>query len=284
MSLAKAISMEVDGLPLLLVGLGGFMSQSYTSLGEILDTLQRARFYSSHIFSNNASSSAAFQYERPLQLVFQLSLDRLPEAARRVIRVMALLSPEEIPESLFTGKKSLASAATTTNSGDPKLFANKVQQSLASRHLTETQMTKIGVVYSMHRSVQTFILSTLSINDGECQAAFDEAVEVIYNELPKPSPIMVPLFEQRDLFATYIPHAISIHNIYACSEMQIRPTVRFAELICSTSAYLYEHGMTWTKSNRRIVRGLNELGCDSRALDLMVYSLSLASSAIPEAC
>jgi len=42
--LAKAISREVDGLPLLLVGLGGFMSQSYTSMPEVLQTLKHSRF------------------------------------------------------------------------------------------------------------------------------------------------------------------------------------------------------------------------------------------------
>lgn len=93
----------------------------------------------------------------------------------------------------------------------------------------------------MHRSVQRFVLIILS--SDERQSAFDEAVEMIYKELPKPSPIIVPLFEQRDLFTTYIPHAISILNAYKSSDKPLYPTIRFAEVICSAAAYLYEHGM-----------------------------------------
>ncbi|KAI1453722.1 hypothetical protein F4805DRAFT_442283 [Annulohypoxylon moriforme] len=237
--LAMELSKEVDGLPLLLVGLGGFISQSYTTLTDVLQALRESRLSAGHIFSNDATSSATFQYQRPIQLVFQLSLDRLPATARNVIDIMSMLSPEEIPESLF----SEDIPEFVLGSINKIMFAKEVRKNLGSRNLTEIRTTGSEVIYSMHRSVQRSILNILDENHDRRQLTFNQAVGIIYRQLPKPSPIMVPLFEGFELFATYIPHVISIHKKFVESQPPMNPTIQFAEMICSSAAYLYERGL-----------------------------------------
>lgn len=121
MALIEMLCEEVDGLPLLLVALGGFISHShmYTALDDILQSLRSSRVATGHIFSDNSTNSAAFQYERPINLVFRLALDQLPAAAKTVIKIMSMLSPEDIPESIFF-------QPTSASFLEPSLLSNPI--------------------------------------------------------------------------------------------------------------------------------------------------------------
>lgn len=114
---------------------------------------------------------------------------------------------------------------------------------MAARHLTDVRRQGSDMVYSMHRSVQRSILDILDNDYDKRQTAFNQAVSLIYQELPKPSPIMVPLLEGFDLYATYAPHVTSLHRAYIESQPPISPTTQFAEMICSAATYFYEIGL-----------------------------------------
>ncbi|KAI9155704.1 putative extracellular serine carboxypeptidase [Paramyrothecium foliicola] len=202
--IAEQLSREVDGLPLLLVGLGGFMAHSYTTLPEALSILQNHRT-STHrdIFSNNVTQSAAFMYDRPVQLVFRMSLDRLPESARQIINIMSMLSPEEIPETLL-----YEDVATSAAGRDPVSNELVVQES--------------NVFYSMHRSVQRSVMSALDEQQDKRLSVFDQAVNLISRKLPKYPPIMVPRLDKFHVYTVCIPHVMSIHkagNTEPCLEL-----------------------------------------------------------------
>jgi hypothetical protein len=100
-SIATAISQQVGGLPVLLVGLAGYISNSHMSLGEVLDIFKQSRNESRQILHDKSTSSTTFQYERPSQMVFNMALQALPAAARQVINIMAMLAADAIPESLL---------------------------------------------------------------------------------------------------------------------------------------------------------------------------------------
>lgn len=99
------------------------------------------------------------------------------------------------------------------------------------------------MVYSMHRSVQREVLNILDDENTQLEVTFNRAVDLIHAKLPKPSPIMVPLFEFHR-YTVFISHVLNICRIYTQSQSKITPTIRFAEMICSAVAYLYESGLT----------------------------------------
>ncbi|KAF4461080.1 Transcriptional xre family [Fusarium albosuccineum] len=234
MELARNISKEVDGLPLLLVGLGGSLSQNHLSLEETLETIQNSPSPLQGILSDRVPC----QYERPIQLVFQLSFSRLPVTARQVISVMAMLSSDNISESLIMAKPRQNDYGDSLNL---LWFATNVRQNLCSRNLVDFRREVGEGTYSMHRSVQRFVVGELS--GEERQHAFDECVKLLCSRLSRPSTIMVPHLTGFLLFAKYIPHVLSIHKFFVSYRHQLVPTVSFAEMICSVVAYLYEKGL-----------------------------------------
>ena len=94
---AKAIVMEVGGLPLLIAGLAGYLSQSKVSFQEILAELKKSRTYFRRLICSAATASTNYQYEKPLTAVFAIALEALHSPARNVIEIMAMLSPDKIP-------------------------------------------------------------------------------------------------------------------------------------------------------------------------------------------
>jgi hypothetical protein len=71
---AEAISKEVDGLPLLLVGLAGYIGQSRLSFEEILRILRHKREHTRRLLTNESTTSINFQYEHPIQMVYDFAL------------------------------------------------------------------------------------------------------------------------------------------------------------------------------------------------------------------
>lgn len=98
--MARSITKEVDGLPLLLVSLGGSLSQNHLDLKETLEALRNSPAPLKHILADKTPA----WYERPTQLVFHLSFSQLKKPARQVISVMAMFSPNDIPETLIMAR------------------------------------------------------------------------------------------------------------------------------------------------------------------------------------
>lgn len=94
------LSAEVQGLPLLLVGVAGHIMDSSLSLSETLDDLRESWTNSNNIIENISPESATFQYQRPIHTAFNMSLSRLNPAARNVLRIMSMLSPVGILEEI----------------------------------------------------------------------------------------------------------------------------------------------------------------------------------------
>lgn len=102
--LAKQISSEVKGLPLLLVGLAGHMADSHTTLSETLQDLKQPWDEEHHVLSELGSDSATYQYDKPTQKAFDMSLNRVSPAAMSVLRVFSMLAADAIPEPLLFQK------------------------------------------------------------------------------------------------------------------------------------------------------------------------------------
>ncbi|KAH7137371.1 hypothetical protein B0J13DRAFT_528006 [Dactylonectria estremocensis] len=242
LELARQLSREVDKLPLLLVGLGGFISESYADPQDVLNLLRTSPQAPSLVFSDEA----AHMYPRPIEPVFQLSIDQLAHPSRQAVDTMAMLSPDDIPERLLLTDPPGHVSRRLSKEAQSMWFTKEVRRKLCSRHLINVRRSETNpqCIYSMHRSVQRSVLSMLANDPRKLQLAFNKAVSVVYSNLPRPSAIMVPHLEGFDLFAKYMPHVLSIRSRYVQFSDEIVPTQEFAEMLCSLAAYLYELGLT----------------------------------------
>jgi hypothetical protein len=93
---ARKISDLVDGLPLALATIGGYMNQVGTSVSNYYHNLKT----SSKAWEASAIGPAR-QYKKKLETVFDIALQVLPEKARKVLDMLAFLNADRIPEELF---------------------------------------------------------------------------------------------------------------------------------------------------------------------------------------
>lgn len=94
--IAEGLSALVDGLPLALATIGGYMHDSSSSMQELSDNLHS----SSKVWAASAKDTLS-QYDKSLEPVFQIALDELPENVRGPMNILAFLSLDSIPEDLF---------------------------------------------------------------------------------------------------------------------------------------------------------------------------------------
>ena len=110
---AKSVADVVDGLPLAIATIGGYIQQSEISIPAFLDHVKR----SSKAWEASAIGPAK-RYERTLQTVFDIALGELvnqPYHPDMMINVLAFLNPDGIPLEIFTAhfKKPLYNFART---------------------------------------------------------------------------------------------------------------------------------------------------------------------------
>lgn len=98
----KKLSYKVGGLPLTLVRLAGHIEESQSSVAKILDEFRTAKIsYAAKIVFEEKPNSTTFQYERPLKMAFGMAMSKLPDVAVEALNVMAMVSPDAIPERMF---------------------------------------------------------------------------------------------------------------------------------------------------------------------------------------
>jgi hypothetical protein len=100
--LGKCISREVEGLPLLLVGLAGHMIDSHVSLSQTLGDLKKSWSERGHVLGTLAPDSATYQYEKPVHMAFDVSLNKVPPVAISALRIMSMLCADAISEELIS--------------------------------------------------------------------------------------------------------------------------------------------------------------------------------------
>jgi hypothetical protein len=93
---AEEIADFIDGLPLAISTIGGYVNQIGGRLDRFLGNLKR----SSRVWT--ASDVPLKDYERSLGSVFDVALRELSSETRSLLNVLAFLDPDRIPEDIFT--------------------------------------------------------------------------------------------------------------------------------------------------------------------------------------
>lgn len=98
--IAKQISNELGGLPLLLSHVAGFIDTTRCPLREVLSLLQQPSSFK-RLWEFDSKTSTTFQYGEPMQKVWALSLSALHPDARSVLDVISMLDADGVSEELL---------------------------------------------------------------------------------------------------------------------------------------------------------------------------------------
>ena len=102
LEIARAISNEVGGLPILLSHVGGFADRSKYPLRDLLASLQKPSHFKK-IWAWDSTTSTNFQYGEPMSKVWRLAIDALEPDARTTLKVLSMLNPDGVAESMLHG-------------------------------------------------------------------------------------------------------------------------------------------------------------------------------------
>ena len=101
--LAKSVSVELGGLPLLLSHIAGFVDESKCPLSDLLESLQQPSSFKT-IWAYDSSLSTNFQYGEPMRKVWQLALQALTPNALATLQLLAMLGTDGVLEELMIGE------------------------------------------------------------------------------------------------------------------------------------------------------------------------------------
>lgn len=101
---AAAIADDFGGLPLAIVHIGGYVSQSRRSLCEFRDVITQRYPW----IWEAARPASLHQYHNRLEAVWDIALGDLPPTALELIYIMAFLNPDSVPEELLRLAPALA--------------------------------------------------------------------------------------------------------------------------------------------------------------------------------
>ncbi|KAI8626756.1 hypothetical protein F5Y19DRAFT_445460 [Xylariaceae sp. FL1651] len=245
-NLARRISQRVGGLPLLLVGLAGLVSDSCMSLYEILDELNNSWDKHDYVLSTSAMNHANFHYEKSVQMAFSLSLQRLPDIARSTLRIMSMLSPDGIAEDLISQGPEDQSLVFLGNR-DKSWFISRVRTPLVTRHLIDfrrvQEQGESHIYYSLHRELQRTVLYAMHTDHPTFQWTFDQAVGLIKKVFPVVSKFMVPMHQEWPRYKKSIAHVMRLREVFESRSRSCQPLIGrldFAGILTSAGYYLFE--------------------------------------------
>ncbi len=219
---ARELSDTVDGLPLAIATIGGYISQSGSNLVEYIETLKT---------SSNAWTASAVgpvnQYEKNLETVFDIAIGELSDQARGAIGILAFLNPDHIPEALFE-------KAIETRSLD--FLRKKADLLEIIRELRRRQLIRRGVSgtephLAIHRTVQWNVLLFLSKDTTHRWEVFQQAFRLVKDVLPEDSPFIVPSADKWPKFQKYGPHVLSLRSHCLWPDPPIELPINFAQVL-----------------------------------------------------
>jgi hypothetical protein len=100
---AKAISHELEGLPIAIAHVAGYIGQLRRPFPYFLEQF-RERRKASVVWFTDSRTNTTHQYDRTLNTVWDLAFSALGPKARSLMDVLAMLNPDSIPEVMLLGE------------------------------------------------------------------------------------------------------------------------------------------------------------------------------------
>ncbi len=185
----------LGGLPLALVQAGSFIAQFEYSFADYLDLFESANKEDWESVMNKTEEVKPIQdSQRSIWTTWKISVQKLSEKARAVLRAMAMLGQGGIREAIVKGILKAATATEDGSSNFKVLFQNVVMKelmhgsSLIWRDKGEGEAEERWM-YMMHRLVRRFILNDMGRGSRVWNHVYSVALpavrEVVKTELGK---------------------------------------------------------------------------------------------------
>ena len=193
---AEELSASLGGLPLAIAHFSGYVSLSQCTIEQILVNFRR-QFKSSQIWTSKTNVSSS-NYVHTLETVWDLAWQRLSFDARKIIKILAFLDPDSVPEDLFLGNAQNSANECSSywnidrlEDGAYKVTStlticrfNEAVKNLRQRHLVERDVHNDEGRLRIHRALQRNILHNLNSNVDERQVIFREALKLVRTAFP----------------------------------------------------------------------------------------------------
>lgn len=231
--IARGLSDTVDGLPLAIATIGGYINQSGSNLAEYIETLKH---------SSNAWTASVVgpvnQYEKNLETIFDIAISELSEGGRGLIGILAFLNPDHIPQAIFDTAVEKKSLGFLNSNAD---FLEMVRE-LRRRQLIRRDVSGSESYLATHRTVQWNVLLYLSKDYRHRWEVFQQAFRLVRDVLPADSPFIVPSSDKWPKFQKYGPHILSLRTHCLWPDPPIELPVNFAQVLSDMGTYMWHSG------------------------------------------
>ncbi|KAI8938779.1 hypothetical protein NX059_004643 [Plenodomus lindquistii] len=238
---AREISKLVDGLPVYLSHISGHISQTQSTLAEYLRSVNR----SSSIWTSR-QHPGNWMYERTIDTMFDVALNELSPAARRLLYVLSFLNPDGVAEKIIfpdAERQGLEFLQFDTEDSFLEAIADLRQRQLVTRERPRG-ISQEGRILTMHRSLQEGIQHKLSRDPAERSGAFLCALNSLRRLIPRPTLLVQAEPQKWEKMRAHLPQLLSLRRAYARSDPRIPGVLDFAGVLFDVGMNMWDRGLT----------------------------------------
>ncbi|GHO76463.1 tetratricopeptide repeat protein [Ktedonobacter sp. SOSP1-85] len=225
--LALQITRELGGLPLALDQAGAYIDEAQTNLAEYFHLYQRRR---AELL--NERGEIAPDHPEPVATTWSLSFERVAQrnpAAADLLRLLAFLAPDDIPEEIITGGAEYLGETLAPVASDPFNLDKPLRALLAYSLIKRDREQK---ALSIHRLVQAVLQDIMPTE--ERRQWMECAIFAVGKTFRDPS-----CFEQWEFCERWLPH-LQLCVSWAVQEKIETPEVAY--VFHQLAYYLSEKG------------------------------------------
>lgn len=248
---ASTITELVGGLPIAVAHIAGSMFSSQLTLFEAIEMFEKQRLRS--IWSTEKTWST-HMYDQRLNMVWDIALKELTQNAMHLIDILALLSPDAIPETMILGGEDTGtfpqgfSKSVFDSLCIPRLLTlhsvfTEIRSNLTKRQLVQRNTATSEPYLSLHRSLQLNLRDGLSTDQVKYHKVFKEAVSLVQRVFPVQHKTMSVENEKWVDYEKYQPHVQALQIVAQKSQQPIGELPSFAQLLGDAANYYWERGL-----------------------------------------
>jgi hypothetical protein len=169
-----------------------------------------------HGVSGNSSINALWEF----------SFKSLSNESRTILGVMAFLSPDNIPETLFEAREQGSLQHSLKFCTDPFTFSEHIEALLT---LALVKRSREQRAYSIHRLVQASF--KFYMTPEERQQGFNDATILLASSFPRKDAQSAQLYQRWKACSLYLPHVLSLTDCFR-EEIKANPNFSVLPLYC----------------------------------------------------
>lgn len=196
--------------------MAGLIHRRSWSIDEFVEIYKRQPQKVNRMFGNNS-----------INALWEMSFQSLNEKTSTILRVLAFLSPDFIPQALFEPKDSKPFPDSLKFCEDPFDFWDEMETFMT---LALVKRNKEQRAFSIHRLVQTSFKHFIGSDDR--QKSFNEATMLVSAVFPRKDAEFSQMYHRWNTCALYLPHVLSLRDSFR-EEKKSNPEFSALMLYCN---------------------------------------------------